>query len=167
MSSFHEINFGGGALERGFWLYVWEVTPSKGSKLYYVGRTGDSSSLNAQSPFNRMGQHLGYAKKSCMLRTHLGKQKGTIKPEQCEFRLVAYGPILPEAKERKTHRDRRDRIAGVEKALADTMRESGYAVMNVVHSRKQPDAKLWQQVLKKFERQFPKLKTDRRLIPAN
>jgi hypothetical protein len=166
VSSFHEINFGGGALGRGFWLYVWEVTPPKGSKLYYVGRTGDSSSLNAQSPFNRMGQHLGYAKNSCMLRTHLGKQKGRVKPEQCKFRLMAYGPILPEANGRKTHQERRDRIAGVEKALADAMRESGYAVMNTVRCRKQRDDILWQQVLQEFEKQFPKLNTKRRPYPG-
>ena len=45
------------ALERGFWLYVW-VIDGAGDTLHYVGRTGDSSSSNAQSPFNRMGQHL-------------------------------------------------------------------------------------------------------------
>jgi len=61
----------GGILQRGFWLYVWEVTPADKAPLYYVGRTGDSSSTNAQSPFNRMGQHLGFAKNSNMLRRHL------------------------------------------------------------------------------------------------
>jgi hypothetical protein len=45
----------GRTLQRGFWLYVWEVTTPNGAKLLYVGRTGDSSSINAQSPFNRMG----------------------------------------------------------------------------------------------------------------
>src|SRR5437762_13926238 len=116
MTEFHEIKFTGGALARGFWLYVWEVTPPLGSKLYYVGRTGDSSSLNAQSPFNRMGQHLGYAKNSCMLRTHLANHKSKAKPEQCAFRLIAYGPILRESKKRVTHQARRDKIAAAEKA---------------------------------------------------
>ena len=60
----HEVRFEGGILQRGFWLYVWEVTPADQAPLYYVGRTGDSSSTNAQSPFNRMGQHLGFAKNS-------------------------------------------------------------------------------------------------------
>lgn len=58
----HEIRFEGGILQRGFWLYVWKVTPADQAPLYYVGRTGDSSSTNAQSPFNRMGQHLGFAR---------------------------------------------------------------------------------------------------------
>jgi hypothetical protein len=43
----HELSFGGGLLERGFWLYVWEISPPQGPALYYVGRTGDSSSTNA------------------------------------------------------------------------------------------------------------------------
>src|SRR6266508_4470676 len=125
MASFYEINFSGGALARGFWLYVWEVIPRTGGKLYYVGRTGDSSSLNAQSPFNRMGQHLGCAQNSCMLRTHLGKHKGKIKPEKCIFRLIAYGPILGESKQRKEHERRRDTVAALERALAETLSASG------------------------------------------
>ena len=70
-SDLREVKFNGGILQRGFWLYVWEVTPLGGKALYYVGRTGDSSSTNAQSPFNRMGQHLGFARNSNMLRRHL------------------------------------------------------------------------------------------------
>jgi hypothetical protein len=93
----YEVSLDGGILHRGFWLYVWEVITPEGNKLLYVGRTGDSSSPNAQSPFNRMGQHLGFAKTSCMLRNHLDKRK--IVPELCSFRLLAYGPILDEADE--------------------------------------------------------------------
>lgn len=47
------------------------------------GRTGDNSSPNAQSPFNRMGQHLGFAKNSSALRTHLGKHG--YEPEDCRY----------------------------------------------------------------------------------
>ena len=60
----HELQFDGSVLRRGFWLYVWEVIPVGQAPVYYVERTGDSSSTNAQSPFNRMGQHLGFAKNS-------------------------------------------------------------------------------------------------------
>lgn len=105
-----------------------------------------------------MGQHLGHAKNSCMLRTHLGKQAGKIKPEQCAFRLVALGPIRGEAKIRKKHQERRDKIAAIEKALANAMRDSGYNVMNTVGCRKRLDAKLWRRVMKKFAKRFPKLK---------
>jgi hypothetical protein len=77
----HEVRFEGRVLQGGFWLYVWEVTPADKAPLYYVGRTGDSSSTNGQSPFNRMGQHLGFAKNSNMLRRHL-TQHGAV-PESC------------------------------------------------------------------------------------
>lgn len=85
----HQLSFSGEILERGFWLYVWEVAAPDGARLYYVGRTGDSSSTNAQSPFNRMGQHLGFAANSNMLRRHL--VAFGVKPERCSFRLVAAG----------------------------------------------------------------------------
>jgi hypothetical protein len=46
-----EVRSDGGILQRGFWLYVWEITPPQGEALYSVRRTRDSSSTNAQSPF--------------------------------------------------------------------------------------------------------------------
>lgn len=85
----HELSFTGHFLQRGFWLYVWEVTPPDGKPLFYVGRTGDSSSTNAQSPFNRMGQHLGFATNSNMLRKYLEAHGAS--PEHSSFRLVALG----------------------------------------------------------------------------
>ena len=88
-----ELSFNGELLQRGFWLYVWEIQTPKKPLFYYVGRTGDSSSINAQSPFNRMGQHLSF-KKGNMLRHHL--ESKNIVPETCLFRLIAHGPILKE-----------------------------------------------------------------------
>ena len=41
-----ELNFNGELLQRGFWLYIWEIKTPKKKHLYYVGRTGDSSSIN-------------------------------------------------------------------------------------------------------------------------
>jgi hypothetical protein len=76
----HAFAFSGQLLQRGFWLYVWEIQPRDGATIYYVGRTGDSSSQNAQSPFNRMGQHLGFNVKSNILRRRL-KNAG-IAPEE-------------------------------------------------------------------------------------
>lgn len=109
----YEVQFDGGILQRGFWLYVWEITPPKGDVLYYVGRTVDSSSTNAQSPFNRMGQHLGFAKNSNMLRKHLIENGA--EPERCTFRLVAVGPIEEESNSdsRHEHDDRRDVLAAM------------------------------------------------------
>ncbi|MGA8005125.1 MAG: hypothetical protein WCA17_03415, partial [Burkholderiales bacterium] len=68
----HQLSFGGAVLERGFWLYVWRVT--NGTKRFlYVGRTGDSSSQFAASPFARIGQHLDLRPKASanMLHRHI------------------------------------------------------------------------------------------------
>ena len=150
-----ELSFSGDLLRRGFWLYVWEVTPPRGRRLYYVGRTGDNSSINAQSPFNRMGQHLGFAKNSSMLRRHLGKYH--VDPSRCRFRLVAYGPVLRETQDRALHFTRRDKMAGLEKALADAMRASGYEVMNDVKTHQTADKALLAKVVTQFRARFPRL----------
>ncbi len=151
----HTINFRGKLLQRGFWLYVWEIKPPRHRPLYYVGRTGDSSSLNAQSPFNRMGQHLG-AGVASQLHGHL--KKHSIQPTQCSFRLVAYGPILEEVAGKTEFRERRDVIAALEKALADAMADSGYEVMNKVNCKMAKNGRLFGRVRAAFSRQFPKLR---------
>jgi len=53
----YSIKFDGRLLDRGFWLYVIDIHGPADRHLY-VGRTGDSSSPNAASPFSRIGQHL-------------------------------------------------------------------------------------------------------------
>jgi hypothetical protein len=152
----HIIEFDGGLLQRGFWLYVWEIRPPNRRKpLYYVGRTGDNPSLNAQSPFNRMGQHLG-AGVARQLSNHL--EHHSVKREECSFRLVAYGPILEEVKTKKLFRERRDVIAALEKALADAMLASGYKVMNKVYNRQSVNSKLFADVRAEFAKPFPKLR---------
>ncbi len=152
----HQFSFNGGLLQRGFWLYVWEIAPPARAKLYYVGRTGDSSSLNAQSPFNRMGQHLGLAKNSNTLRRHLEAQH--VQPEHCLFRLVAHGPILGEVKDLEGYRKRRDIVAALERALAVAMCEAGYKVMNTVNCRVSPDAQQLKQIRSAFATEFPRLR---------
>jgi len=153
----HEVRFEGGVLQRGFWLYVWEVTPADQAPLYYAGRTGDSSSTNAQSPFNRMGQHLGFAKNSNMLRRHL-MHHGAV-PESCAFRLIALGPIEQEPRMpgRREHDQRRDLVAAMEKALAELLASSGLEVMNRVVSRKPLDEARFAQVRAAFARALPQL----------
>lgn len=154
----HELKFDGSVLEREFWLYVWEVTPQNRAPLFYVGCTGDGSSTNAQSPFNRMGQHLGFAENSSMLRRHLGKHQ--IDPESCTFRLVALGPLEQESEavERAEHDERRDVVAALEKALAGAMRDAGYHVMNIVKSRKTLDRARFNDVLLAFSENFTELR---------
>ncbi len=105
-ATIHKLTFSGKLLERGFWLYVWEITTPENKTLYYVGRTGDSSSNHAQSPFNRMGQHLAFNNSSNMLRRHL--ENKNIVPKKCAFCLVAYGPVLEEAATRDDHRKSRE-----------------------------------------------------------
>ncbi len=145
----------GGVLRRGFWLYVWEVVTPTGDEFLYVGRTGDSSSANAQSPFNRMGQHLGFLQTSSMLRNHLSNRG--IRPEQCTFRLIAHGPILKEADGMEAHKERRDLIAALEKKLADDLMTAGYEVMNEVKCRKPLDEAMYDTVRVAFRAQFDRL----------
>ena len=153
----HEVRFDGGILQRGFWLYVWEITLPEGTTLYYVGRTGDSSSTNAQSPFNRMGQHLGFAKNSNMLRRHLGEHG--VEPERCALRLVALGPLEDEsmAEARDEHDARRDQVAAMEKALAETLIAAGCRVLYRVSSGIRLDAARFADVRAAFAIAFPRL----------
>jgi hypothetical protein len=151
----HAFAFSGQLLQRGFWLYIWEIQPRGGTTIYYVGRTGDSSSQNAQSPFNRMGQHLGFNIKSNVLRRRL-KESG-IAPEICEFRLVAHGPIVPEGQSLDEHRRARDVVAALEKALAEAMVAAGYDVINRVDCRKALDDEVFAAVRTAFVQHFPRL----------
>jgi hypothetical protein len=151
----HSLTFGGGILERGFWLYVWEVKVTDGRTLHYVGRTGDSSSRFAQSPYIRMGQHLGTAKTTSMLRKHLVRHGVT--HGDCIYRLVAHGPVLAEAPDLEGHRERRDVVAALEKALAEAMADAGCLVMNTVKCRKPLDAAMFAQVRAAFAAEFPRL----------
>ena len=152
----HELAFNGELLVRGFWLYIWEISAKDRAPLYYVGRTGDSSSLKAQSLFNRMGQHLGFKKASNALRRQL-EREGVI-PEACSFRLVAHGPIIEEGTTEHEHRPSRDKIAAMEKALADAVCVAGYTVLNEVKCRKPLDEEMFANVLEAFGAKFPKLR---------
>jgi hypothetical protein len=151
-ASTYTVSLDGAFLARGFWIYVWEVRDPEGSVMLYVGRTGDSSSPNAQSPFNRMGQHLGFAKNSSMLRNHL--QGRDVSPDLCSFRLVAHGPILPEAEDWKSHVIRRDLATAVEKQLAEDCAAAGYDVLNSVASGNELDDELYAPVRAAFTEHF-------------
>jgi hypothetical protein len=102
-----------------------------------------------------MGQHLGFNDKSNVLRRHLKKRD--IAPEKCDFRLVSYGPILGEAITQREHRQLRDLIAALEKALAEAMTAAGYTVINTVSCRMPLDEKRFKAVRAAFAAHFPKL----------
>ena len=151
----YSIAFNGKLLQRGFWLYVWEISTPDDRKIYYVGRTGDSSSSNAQSPFNRMSHHLGFNDRSNVLRRRLFRNG--IDPEQCNFRLIAHGPILGEANSLKTHLEPRNITAALEAALAEAFKDAGYEIINKVNCRMPLDSELFGKVQAAFAVEFPKL----------
>lgn len=149
----HRISFGGGLLERGFWLYAWLVKCGT-EKAVYVGRTGDSSSQFAASPFARLGQHLDVrpsAKANTLLRQvrALGWD-----PLSCEFELVAFGPIFPEQADMESHRTKRDIIAPLESKLATLFKNAGFMVVGS-HGKQAPvDNAISEQVEQAFHRVF-------------
>jgi len=131
--SSYGLEFDGALLRRGFWLYVWRITCG-GRTVLYVGRTGDSSSPNASSPFRRIGQHLDPRanSKSTALARQL-KAVG-ISPESCRFEMIAIGPVFPEQKEMERHLELRNKAGALERALADHLRKAGHDVLGG-HSR--------------------------------
>jgi hypothetical protein len=150
------LSFSGAMLARGFWLYVWEIQTADDDIVLYVGRTGDSSSPHAQSPFNRLSQHLGTNKHANALRRQL--LKASIDPNACRsFEMVAYGPIFPEARSKAEHEPSRNLIAAIEKALRDALHNAGYQVLNGVNCRQKLDDRHWQEVLAAFSERFTKL----------
>lgn len=149
----HQLSFGGAVLERGFWLYVWRVTSGK-HKFLYVGRTGDSSSRFAASPFARIGQHLDLKPQASanMLLRHI-RTRG-LDPQRCSFKLFAVGPVFPEQETLSAHRKYRDIIAPMEAALAQHLRAKRHDVCGN-HSSKHPlDNKLFAQILVKLGNQI-------------
>ena len=120
----HRINFSGAILERGFWLYVWRIKYIN-SEFFYVGRTGDSSSRFAASPFSRLSRHLNVSENASanMLLRHV-KQRG-FDPIGCSFEMFALGPLFPEQPSLEQHRKIRDIVAPLESALALYLRQKG------------------------------------------
>ena len=103
-----------------------------------------------------MGQHLGNLKNQNMVRQHVEK-RGT-RPEDCDnFELIAYGPLFPEAQDWSGHIEPRDTVAALEKALAESLKDAGYDVLNKVRCRKPLNADLWSKVRKSFAAHFRRL----------
>lgn len=149
----YNLKFTGGMLERGFWLYVWRVRCGRRS-FFYVGRTGDSSSQYAASPFARLGQHLDVRAKATanMLLRHI--HSAAFPPLSCRFELITVGPIYPEQASLEKHRRFRDIVAPMEAALAQHLRSLGLAVVGK-HSSKHPlDRRAFAPVLRRFSKQL-------------
>jgi hypothetical protein len=147
------MEFSGKLLKRGFWLYIWDI---KGDRRHlYVGRTGDSSSPNASSPFRRIGQHLD--SRISAKGNALGRQlkEAGIDPETCVFEMTAIGPIFDEQTTMPEHKPFRDKTAALERALADELKRRGYYVLGTHPRSGQPDSTLLSQVIRQLEVAFP------------
>ncbi len=152
----HCLLFPGAILQRGFWLYVWEITPADGSKVLYVGMTGDTGSYKAQSPFIRVSQHLGQNVHANALRRYLASRN--IEPSTCKsFELFALGPLYEPANSALEHSARRNVVAALEKCLRDALVAAGYDVLNQITCRQPLDERQWQDVLEAFSGHFNKL----------
>lgn len=146
----HETVFHGGLLERGFWLYVWRVKGNDQSALY-VGRTGDSSSRYASSPFSRLGQHLDLRPTATANTLLRNIRAAGFSPATSSFELMAIGPLFPEQETLETHRSHRDIVAPLETALAEHLRRAGHTVLGK-HPKARPfDDALFQKVLSLLE----------------
>jgi len=150
--------FEGKLLKRGFWLYVWEIKGDRTRHLY-VGRTGDSSSANASSPFRRIGQHLDPSlnAKGNALGRRL-KEAG-LDAESCTFEMIAIGPLFDEQKTFSAHSPLRDKTAALERALVDELRSRGYEVLGVHPRAGIPDSSLMEQVTAVLDKSFPCLQS--------
>lgn len=147
----HHITFSGEILERGFWLYVWRITHFN-DKFYYVGRTGDSSSKYAASPFSRLGQHLDIRESASanMLMRQLRKLE--VNPIKCSFELISVGPLFPEQNNLLDHRKYRDIIAPLEAELAVYLKTKNLNVLGTHPKPKTYDRTLFNNITSKIDK---------------
>jgi hypothetical protein len=148
--STQSLSFNGALLKRGFWLYLWQVR-AKRRTVYYVGRTGDSSSRYAGSPFGRVGMHfdLRHTARANSLIRRLRVEN--LDPESCDFRLVALGPIYPEQMTFELHVPIRNAIATLEHELASVLRERGFEVLGKHYPSAPLDKRLFRRVLRQLD----------------
>jgi hypothetical protein len=126
--SSYVMEFDGQVLERGFWLYVWEILYGH-DRYIYVGRTGDSSSPNASSPFSRIGQHLDFRKNARGNSLAKRLREAGVNPSECKFRMLALGPFFREQDLFEAHKPYRDQMASYEYETAAFLREMRFNVL--------------------------------------
>ena len=143
------MTFNGRILERGFWLYIWEIRFAK-KKYIYVGRTGDSSSPNASSPFNRIGQHLDFKPKAKGNALARQLKKAGVEPKSSKFRMAAFGPIFKEQNSFESHKKYRDQMATLEYEIADLLRSKGFEVLGTHHKKAPVDRKRFTVIAEKI-----------------
>ena len=151
------LSFDGHILRRGFWLYVWRISCDH-RVVHYVGRTGDSSSNYASSPFVRIGRHLDLRPqaKSNSLTRRLHEER--LDPVCCAFQFVAFGPLFRQQASTAQHRKFRDHTGALETYLANALKRRGYNVIGThsPHTRSMKAADVAK--LEKFiNDEFPKI----------
>lgn len=142
----YHLGFDGKILERGFWIYLWKITHGKEISIY-VGRTGDSSSLNAGSPFTRMSNHLDSNPKAKGNSLWRLLNKNNVDPRNCHFEMLALGPLFPEQNDMTKHRKHRDTLAAIEQKLAKHCRINGFVVLGIHFTKKTLDNALFDKIL--------------------
>jgi len=144
----HQVRFKGALLQRGFWLYVWRVR-QRSREVLYVGRTGDSSSRFAASPFSRLGQHLDLRPKASANMLLRNLMRHGFDPVRSSYSLFAVGPLYPEQATLPSHRRVRDRVAPIEAALAQQLEADGHIVIGTHPKAKRMNRVLYRKVLHK------------------
>lgn len=128
----YDMSFSGMVLERGFWLYVWRIDCND-KLFFYVGRTGDSSSPYASSPFNRIGQHLDFRPNAKGNSLAKRLNEAGVNPKDSEFQMLAMGPFFEEQDNFEQHKPKRDFMATLEVEAAEHLKSLGYTVLGKHH----------------------------------
>lgn len=128
----YQMSFQGEVLVRGFWLYIWEIVHGS-NRYFYVGRTGDSSSAHAASPFNRIGQHLDFRENANGNSLAKRLKEVGVNPRTSNFRMLALGPFFPEQRTFDKHKPFRDQMATFEFELANYLKTKGCNVLGSHH----------------------------------
>lgn len=71
-------------------------------------------------------------------------------PEMCDYELLAFGPLFPEQTTLDLHRERRDIIAPLERALVELFRMRGHTVVGKHGRAGTPDTALLMKVKRAF-----------------
>jgi hypothetical protein len=144
------MSFDGSLLERGYWIYAILIRNKSGKKCLYIGRTGDNSSKNAGSPFQRVANHLNLSPSSTINTMKRFIKKNEFKPSKCLFLLTAVGPLFPEQKD-ETHWLIRNKMTALEKSVADYFLSKGYKVLGKHDDNEAKDPELAKKVIKTLE----------------
>lgn len=150
----HRMTFDGEVLARGFWIYVWRVTTER-REVLYVGRTGDSSSPHAGSPFSRIGAHLESGPNAKANSLYRRLVAAGIDPRGAKFSMTAAGPLFAECADMKSHTPCRNMTGAVERAVGEWLRKRGYEVLSIDPTRAKVDGELLAAVQALLEPHFP------------